>query len=142
MNVFKGVLRRMAAINLMAHLEPCIYLFQQAFCHPLQSFPLVHFISCEVHLSWRSLAVAQLLLLYGACAKTARKTPGRSVSVPECAHEYGRGLWGWGGGDRVRRGDYMCVFLEMDERSKDCTHLSWYSAPIKSNECAGVTSVS
>lgn len=36
----------------------------------------------------------------------------------------------------------MCVFLEMDEQSKDCTHLSWYSAPIKSNECAGVTSVS
>lgn len=40
------------------------------------------------------------------------------------------------------QGDYMCVFLAMDEQSKDYTHLSWYSAPIKSNECVGVTSVS
>lgn len=87
---------RLTAINPMVHSEPCIYLFLQAFCHPLQIHFLLSTLSnCEAHLSWRSLALAQLLLIYSVSAKATKKRPSQRVCVmckyvyicvPECTH--------------------------------------------------------
>lgn len=125
----------------------------QASCHPLQSHFLLSTLSVLRLIfpgdPWPSpnysLRAARNGRSHNECkyvhirvlACTRVDTVDRGEEMRRSGGERGRG-----GPREGVRGDYMCVFWEMDERSKDCTHLSWYSAPIRSNECAGVTSVS